>query len=107
MNIKLLGYSISLNIIILIGIFYLIIVVNALSGSCNREGFTNAELKLKQQFDQLSNMVAQAKGPITASDNTKIISMFDQAIDAAVTSDSAIRNLIANVRTQIRGLVLQ
>ena len=38
MNIKLFGYSISLNVIILIGILYLIMVVNALSGSCNREG---------------------------------------------------------------------
>lgn len=35
---KFLGYSISLNVIILIGIFYLIMVVNAISGSCNREG---------------------------------------------------------------------
>ena len=38
---KLFGYSISLNVIILIGILYLIMVVNALSSSCNREGLTN------------------------------------------------------------------
>ena len=36
---KLFGYSISLNVIILIGILYLIMVVNALSSSCNREGY--------------------------------------------------------------------
>lgn len=107
MNIKVLGYSISLKVIILICIFYLIMVVNALSGSCNREGFTNAELMLKQQLDALSNKLAQFKGPITASDNTKIISMFDQAIDKAVTSQSAMRNLIEKVRGQIRRLVLQ
>ena len=35
---KLFGYSISLNVVILICIFYLILVVNALSGSCIREG---------------------------------------------------------------------
>jgi hypothetical protein len=38
---KLLGYSIDLNIIILIGILYLIMVVNAISGSCKREGRKN------------------------------------------------------------------
>jgi hypothetical protein len=38
MNIKLFGYSISLNVLILIGILYLIMVVNALSASCNMEG---------------------------------------------------------------------
>jgi len=38
MNIKLFGYSISLNVLILIGILYLIMLVNALSGACNREG---------------------------------------------------------------------
>ena len=35
---KVLGYSISLNVLILIGILYLIMVVNALSSSCSREG---------------------------------------------------------------------
>lgn len=35
---KLFGYSISINVLILIGVFYLIMVVNALSASCNREG---------------------------------------------------------------------
>ena len=35
---KLFGYSISLNVLILIGILYLIMAVNALSGACNREG---------------------------------------------------------------------
>lgn len=40
---KLFGYSISLNVLILIGILYLIMVVNALSGTCNREGMSSAE----------------------------------------------------------------
>jgi hypothetical protein len=35
---KLFGYSISLNVLILIGVLYLIMVVNALSASCNMEG---------------------------------------------------------------------
>ena len=38
MDIKLFGYSISLNVLILIGILYLIMIVNALSSSCNMEG---------------------------------------------------------------------
>jgi hypothetical protein len=45
MDIKLFGYSISLNVIILIGILYLIMVVNALSGSCNREGMDNRNIQ--------------------------------------------------------------
>ena len=44
-NMKLFGYSISLNVLILIGILYLIMVVNALSGSCNREGLTGKEVQ--------------------------------------------------------------
>jgi len=35
---KLFGYSISLNVLILIGVLYLIMTVNAVSSSCNREG---------------------------------------------------------------------
>jgi len=35
---KVFGYSISINVLILLGILYLIMVVNALSASCNREG---------------------------------------------------------------------
>ena len=35
---QLFGYSISLNVLILIGILYLIMIVNALSSSCNMEG---------------------------------------------------------------------
>jgi hypothetical protein len=35
---KLFGYSVSLNVLILIGILYLIMIVNALSSSCNKEG---------------------------------------------------------------------
>ena len=38
MNVKLFGYSISLNVIILIAILYLIMTVNAITCACN-EGF--------------------------------------------------------------------
>ena len=37
---KLFGYPISVNVIILIGILYLIMIINALSASCNREGLS-------------------------------------------------------------------
>ena len=49
MNVKLFGYSISLNVIILIGILYLIMVVNALSASCNMEGLKGPAGKAKRQ----------------------------------------------------------
>ena len=42
---KFLGYSIDLNIIILIGILYLIMVVNAISGSCKREGLNISQAR--------------------------------------------------------------
>ena len=38
MNVNLFGYSISLNVIILIAILYLIMTVNAITCACN-EGF--------------------------------------------------------------------
>ena len=44
MNVKLFGYSISLNVIILIAILYLIMVVNAITCSCN-EGFKRSSRK--------------------------------------------------------------
>ena len=47
MNMKLFGYSISINVIILIGILYLIMVVNAISGSCNKEGIKNGKSNTK------------------------------------------------------------
>ena len=40
-------YSISLNVLILIGILYLIMVVNALGGSCNIEGYKGKSVKDK------------------------------------------------------------
>ena len=53
MKLKLFGYSISLNVIILIGVLYLIMVVNALSGSCNREGYkTNSEREKERREEE-------------------------------------------------------
>ena len=42
MNIELLGFKISLEVLIIIGIIYLVIVVNTLYGCCNMEGFVGA-----------------------------------------------------------------
>jgi hypothetical protein len=42
MNIELFGLKISLEVFILIGIIYLVIVVNTLHGCCNMEGFVGA-----------------------------------------------------------------
>jgi hypothetical protein len=51
---KLFGYSISLNVLILIGILYLIMVVNALSGTCNREGATSMMAPLYAIVNQVT-----------------------------------------------------
>jgi hypothetical protein len=60
---KLFGYSISLNVLILIGVLYLIMVVNALSGSCNREGMkTQAEWKaIKKTIEGIKGEIEIAK----------------------------------------------
>lgn len=58
MNVKLFGYSISLNVIILIAILYLIMVVNAITCSCN-EGFKRSSRrrsKFKFRKPSLSDM---------------------------------------------------
>jgi hypothetical protein len=56
-NMKVFGYSISLNVLILMGILYLIMVVNALSGSCNREGFKGIKKKINKMREQVVNPV--------------------------------------------------
>ena len=42
MNLELFGFKLSLEIIILIGIIYLVMIVNTLYGCCNMEGFVGA-----------------------------------------------------------------
>jgi hypothetical protein len=42
MNIELLGFKLSLEVLILMGIIYLVIIVNTLHGCCNMEGFVGA-----------------------------------------------------------------
>ncbi len=56
---KVFGYSISLNVLILIGILYLIMVVNALSGSCNREGLIGIGRKIQKRTQQVGKPVVQ------------------------------------------------
>ena len=71
MNIKLFGYSISLTVIILIGILYLIMVVNALSASCNREGMTDRDSYIANFVDSIEMIINKAElngKPLTARD---------------------------------------
>jgi hypothetical protein len=59
---QLFGYSISLNVLILIGVLYLIMVVNALSSSCNREGMAPMQT---QQMNKVSlQTIASIKSQI-------------------------------------------
>ena len=66
---KLLGHSISINVLILIGIMYLIMVVNAVSSSCKREGMSGFKKAIRQekrddaevasQLDAMINQIEQ------------------------------------------------
>ena len=82
MNLKLFGYSISLNLLILIGILYLIMVVNALSCSCNIEGFNFDKMK------SIKKVVSDATSSVNAS-----ASAADQA--SAKTQMSALQKIYA------------
>ena len=42
MNLELFGFKLSLEVLILMGIIYLVIIVNTLYGCCNTEGFVGA-----------------------------------------------------------------
>ena len=42
MNLEILGFKLSLEVLILIGIIYLVMIVNTLYGCCNTEGFVGA-----------------------------------------------------------------
>ena len=42
MNLEILGFKLSLEVLILIGIIYLVMIVNTLYGCCNAEGFVGA-----------------------------------------------------------------
>ena len=67
---KLFGYSISLNVLILIGILYLIMVVNALSSSCNREGLSASEIRKAQV--SINNVLGRAKETMSKSTTKKL-----------------------------------
>ena len=67
------GYSISLNVLILIGILYLIMVVNALSGTCNREGMTTSETA---EIGIINSIVEIMNQTITSSPNPLPIGNF-------------------------------
>ena len=42
MNLELFGFKLSLEVLILMGIIYLVIIINTLYGCCNAEGFVGA-----------------------------------------------------------------
>ena len=65
---KVFGYSISLNVLILIGILYLIMVVNALSGTCNREGLSSVEKNFSATLTSIVNpTLLKTPSPTTAA----------------------------------------
>lgn len=81
---KLFGYSISLNVLILIGILYLIMVVNAISSSCNREGLSSVEKNFGNALKIIVNpAVDKSPNPTTAVNKIAIFYSFaDQLVKA-------------------------
>ena len=75
MNIKLFGYSISLNVLILIGILYLIMVVNALSASCNMEGLKGPAGKAKRKKNKEEEEAEQRAAMVIQNELNKIASV--------------------------------
>ena len=107
MNIKLFGYSISLNVIILIGILYLIMVVNALSGSCNREGMEvpdNREIQNKiLMLEQKIAPYLRNEVPLTQQN---VGELFGQLADlqtvAYATNDQDILNKTQELQSRVQ-----
>jgi hypothetical protein len=71
---KVFGYSISLNVLILIGVLYLIMVVNALSGSCNKEGFNSADAKVANVANSLASEIMRQPKPMPAASKQSFLS---------------------------------
>lgn len=57
MNIELFGFKLSLEVLILMGIIYLVIIINSLYGCCNYEGFVGANTNYGEssQFSLTNN----------------------------------------------------
>jgi hypothetical protein len=80
---KLFGYSISLNVLILIGILYLIMIVNALSAACNREGLVlnTKPITADQVSNELNNLISavkKAKKPLSTQDQQDITKRIEE-----------------------------
>ena len=60
MDLALFGFKLNLEVLILIGIVYLILVVNTLTSCCNVLGITEgfAQNGIMEEFDGLSKSVA-------------------------------------------------
>ena len=55
MKIKLFGYSISLNVLVFMGILYLIIVLHAVSGACNMEGMSSSDKQILKDVSDVED----------------------------------------------------
>lgn len=97
MNMKFLGYSIDLNIIILIGILYLIMVVNAISGSCKMEGLKVTDIrpaidKIDRKLQNNPNMSNYKKQELR-EDMSKIKRMMDKVGGGSASEKSSVARL--------------
>jgi hypothetical protein len=93
---KLFGYSISLNVLILIGILYLIMVVNALSGSCNREGMSTIDTDNLARVEYIIDKAARTNSYLdkmkTTTTDPKLLSRIDVAMCKPTAATPALFN---------------
>ena len=103
---KLFGYSISLNIVILIGIFYLIMVVNALSSSCNREGMSNADSSLNAQIGLLQTTLDKTPDPAPAATKIRMLTDLVKYVtnNANFSKDKTVRLNMMKLTNKLRSL---
>ena len=86
---KLFGYSISLNVVILICIFYLIMVVNALSGSCIREGMgTMTPIEIAMKLNDIQGKIFMQKKPMKEDTKNGFLDRFVKLKTEAQTEKS-------------------
>jgi len=96
---KVFGYSISINVLILLGILYLIMVVNALSGSCNREGMSASDTSIANQLKQLQATIQNTPKPILPQQKQQFYTTLNMLGTNA--RDNNLRNVINQIANQL------
>jgi hypothetical protein len=111
MNVKLFGYSISINVLILIGILYLIMVVNALSASCNMEGLTDKEAQgianaIQNEVEKTKSIIKNMPKPLSQKDKQGISDRLSNLMSMASRANNArIANYVQKESQNIKAMI--